>query len=384
MDALPRYCYCWSGQARWPLCPDDRVCGQCGRRLLDVAAEVPVLAPGPPPLLVAYVHSSRASVGANGPVAYAGTRLTFCLAGGADCMPEVRWDLHEGAALSLVPSVRPAPTTLQVQLQAELTALPPPGPFARGRLSVGLGGEVFPFDVATFFLGAAVPSVWLSFVPGVPSRPVLNIHRGAASFDTYLHLALPGGVPFQWEAVECRHPAVTLTPPTGRCGPGPAWTRVVWNPAALECDAEQEEVEFILSVRGRPRYVHPQRRPLAAGAPAGRPPGRPTGVVAGRRPPPVAPAPGYQPRSSACHCQRHRVCPSRGSPSAPPTSPSPCAWRRARARWCGWSCVPTFSMDAGRRRTRRRSCSSWTVVGRSLSRSMSRRCGSWRRWRDRC
>src|SRR5260221_10841313 len=101
---IPRYCYCWSGRARWRLCPEDRVCGLCGRRLLDVLPDAPILQPGPTPTLAAYLDTARGG----GPVIYLGTRLTFRLVGPPGRV-DLAWSPRAEAPLALAKHFLPSP-----------------------------------------------------------------------------------------------------------------------------------------------------------------------------------------------------------------------------------------------------------------------------------
>jgi hypothetical protein len=81
--------------------------------------------------------------------------------------------------------------------------------------------------------------------------------REARAVRTFLHLEAGAGIPVQFDAVRCDHPAVTvrlLHPGRARA---PAVAEVLWDPARLAADAE--EVLFRLSACGLPDATLRQR-----------------------------------------------------------------------------------------------------------------------------
>jgi hypothetical protein len=253
MNELPRSCCCWSGQASWRLRPEDRFCGQCGRRLVTAQARAPVLAPGTPEVIALYLRAATA------PGYHAGT-LLFQLAGLRDDLPNVSWKPLAGNDLRLLTPRLRSPTLLEVPFQLEAGASLAPGGCGCGQLAVRFRGERFKFLVHAFVIEGLEGKVWTGSEPGERQPGTdLVIYRGAEPGATFLEFELGAGIPVQWESLTCDHLAVTLHPLQAERAAPVARARVGWHPGRLRRDGQTEDLLFRLSLRGLPVHDFHQR-----------------------------------------------------------------------------------------------------------------------------
>jgi hypothetical protein len=290
MNALPRYCYCWDGRSRWPLRPEDRVCGQCGRRLLAAEPLDPLLSPGPPPAVALYLHALGTVPGAQPPRSLAGC-LRFQMRGLHDGQLWVQWTPLDGAVLELM-SFRLTLGVLLLDFQLPAPRLPPAGRCGEGLLALHFQGQRLEFRVEAFVTAGLRGTVWSATRSGKRSdRPNLTIYRGAVPTQTFLEYELGADVPVQWETLTCDHPAVTFQPLQSDRAAPVVRAEVRWDPARLRQDVPGEELLFRLHLRGLPVHDHRQyvwwrlRNPLLC---------QPAGLV-------VARLSGERPQS-------HRIC----------------------------------------------------------------------------
>jgi hypothetical protein len=253
MNQLPRCCCCWSGQASWPLRPDDRFCGQCGRRLVTATPRDPVLAPGSPEVIALYLRAGPTP----GPCAGS---LHFQLAGLGHDLPNVSWKSLAGDGLQMQSALLRSPILLEVQFQLEGQAPLSPGGCGCGQLAVRFRDERFEFLVHAFVIEGLRGKVWTGSHAGdrQPGTDLI-IYRGAEPGATFLEFELGAGIPVQWESLTCAHLAVTLQPLQADRAAPVARARVRWHPARLNRRTESEELLFRLSLRGLPVQQFTQR-----------------------------------------------------------------------------------------------------------------------------
>ncbi len=245
MNPAPRYCFCRADQPPWPARPDDRYCGLCGRELLAALPRAPLLTPGPPSLLAAYLRLAA-------PPAPAWTgRLSFQLVGLDGAAPEVRWQPLTTPPLQVTASWLSG-SKLEMEVGLEAVAPPPGEALGQARLVLVLNGRPFLFGVRAFAVPTGRGRAWLTSRPGEPPEgPVMVVYRDARRARTYLEFDAGPGVPVQWESIQCDHPAVTVTLLHPDQAQVPARAEVCWNPARLRGEMREEAV-FQLEVLGLP------------------------------------------------------------------------------------------------------------------------------------
>jgi hypothetical protein len=251
------YCLCWSGQGRWPVRRDDRFCSLCGERCASVLPRGPVVEPGPPATLAAYL---RAEPGGG----LAGS-LAFSLGGLYADEPRVRWHTQEGGGWLVAQKV-PAADSLLLRLQARGDLSTPTGPLGRAHLEIELCADVFVFDVQLFALGAE-PTAWMRVRDDQLDGYDLVVYRETDRGYTTLYAEL-SGVPVQWEHVRCDHPAASVVLLDADRAVPVARARIFWEPSLLSRDVPGEVVPFHVKLRDLDEFRHDQqlwwrrRRPL--------------------------------------------------------------------------------------------------------------------------
>jgi hypothetical protein len=253
MNEPPRSCCCWAGQASWRLRPDDRFCGQCGRRLVTATPRAPVLSPGDPEVIALYLRAGPA------PGRYGGS-LHFQVAGLRQEVPTVSWKSLVASGLRVHSAQLQSPTLLEVLFRLEGRTPLSPGGCGCGQLAVRFRNERFDFLVHAFVIEGLPGKVWTGGQAGDRQPGTdLVIYRGAELGATFLEFELGAGIPVQWESLTCAHPAVTPQPLQTDRGAPVARARVHWHPGRLDRDAESEELVFRLALRGLPVQEFPQR-----------------------------------------------------------------------------------------------------------------------------
>jgi hypothetical protein len=242
------FCPDHGGSARWPIRPDDRWCGLCGRPLIDAAPLGPVLETELPPQLAVYLDGQGRG------------RLLLEITGLGGTRPEVHWAPRTRPALWLTSQEITAGTQLVLQVEADTPSAVPGGPFGRAQLRVRVQGHSFDFTVVAFGTEGLTARVRPSVQLGPPfAERDLVVYRGPHSAKSFLAMDLGGAVPVQWEALSCDHPAATVLPLHAEKTAPVVQAVVRWDLTRFRTDSDGEEVGFRLKLRELPVVDFRQR-----------------------------------------------------------------------------------------------------------------------------
>jgi hypothetical protein len=242
------FCPHHGGSARWPIRPDDRWCGLCGRPLIDAMPLGPLLATDAPPPLAVYLDGQGRG------------RLILELTGLWGARPEVHWAPRTQPALWLTSQEITEGTKLVLNLEADTPSAVQPGPFGRAQLRISVQRHAFDFTVAAFGTEGLTARVRPSVQPGPPfAQRDLVVYRGPDSAKSFLEMDLGGAVPVQWEALSCNHPAATVSPLHADKAAAVVQAVVCWDLTRFRTEGDGEEVRFCLKLRDLPAVDFHQR-----------------------------------------------------------------------------------------------------------------------------
>ncbi len=243
MEQTRSCCFCWLATAVWTLAPDDRFCSLCGQRLASVVPRGPVLGTASgTSVLILYMQERKPGELSGCLEFQLGSRAehlapTWKPGGEPDSFLD-RWERPASDALVLhVKAVSPGPNVC--------------GAIGRAQLEFALSADRFVFEVRLYALGRLSPRAWLSRRDGASEGIHWVLYRDAQNGVLLLRGELGEHIPVQIEHVDCRHEAVTISPPAETAA-FVSETVTHWDVSRLRRDVEEDRAPFRVQLKGLP------------------------------------------------------------------------------------------------------------------------------------